>query len=224
MSCAERDEALSLLVSDDLEPDEARTLHLHLAGCADCRARLEEYRADAQWLRQQRGTPPDVRVTTQLRARVADQITHKRPVPSWVAWLCRVFEATTRRGPQPLLAAMAACLLVVGAVGALTRPLDGRDGRYLGTVEDAGLATSRHAHRDPAKTEAPEADEDGDGVEPGSDDPARVEAEAEAETAAPNPGETAAVDGPGTTRIELRTGDPDVRIIWFAQADGQRRP
>jgi anti-sigma factor RsiW len=219
-ACAGHDDDLALLVSDDLAPDEVIQLQQHLVRCAACRARLEEYRADAAWLRRQRHTPPDVGSGEQLQARIADQIADRPPTSWTVAWLHRLFEGATRRGSQPLLAGLAAALLAVGGVGALTRPLD-----RAGTIRaldsaDLLLPSHRHVDRDihPSDEQAFEAEGD-DATEMAAED---AVAATEPETPSLVEGGEAddlAAQSPGSMRIEMKTSDPDVRIIWFAQAD-----
>lgn len=226
MSCAAHDDALALLVSDDLADGPAQELHHHLARCTECRARLEEYRSDAAWLRRQRSTPPDTLVAEQLRARIADQIAAKPPASWTMAWLQRLLEGV-RRGPQPMLAGLAVALLLVGAVGALTRPLgrdrvaSGLEQEYAGTLPGHG-----HRHVDLESHGDEELAFDSDGVEPGSEETSAgsepdvvAGAKSSAGAEATQEEQELAAPTPGAMRIEMKTSDPDVRIIWFAEAD-----
>jgi hypothetical protein len=227
--CADHEDDLALLVSDDLPADEAHRLHEHLGRCGDCRARLDEYRADAAWLRGQRNTPPDAQAGDQLRARIAEQIAGTPPASWTVAWLHRLFEGATRRGPQPLVAGIAATLLLVGAVGALTRPLDRRG--IVGSWDSAEqlLPSHRHVDHDQDPTDETAFDSESDeGFEVGAEELGLAGTEPDRTSArASEQAEDLAAPTPGSMRIEMKTGDPDVRIIWFAQADrgaGSVRP
>jgi anti-sigma factor RsiW len=225
MSCADHEDDLALLVSDDLPEADAHDLHQHVARCADCRARLDEYRADALWLRHQRRTPPDAVVIEQLRARIAGQIANKPPASWTVAWLQRLFEGARRGGPQPLLAGLAAVLLLVGAAGALTRPLGtagtGAAGAMLAPLNVGAMSPAAHAGDDDAELDelALESQEPEPGQEP---EPAPEREDVSLEPGSDEGAVSAEIDSassPGSMRIEMKTGDPDVRIIWFAQAD-----
>jgi hypothetical protein len=218
--CAGHDDDLALLVSDDLAADDVIRLQQHVAHCAGCRARLDEYRADAAWLRRQRNTPSDVRAGEQLQARLADRIADKPPASWTVAWLHRLFEGATRRGPQPLLAGLAAALLLVGAVGALTRPLDRR--AAIGPLDSAELLLPSHRHvdrdLDPSDDQAFESEGD-DAAEMSAEEPEAAATEPERTSPTAGDDDLATASSPGSMRIEMKTSDPDVRIIWFAQAD-----
>jgi hypothetical protein len=226
--CAGHEDDLALLVSDDLPAEDAHRLQQHLAHCAGCRTRLDEYRADAAWLRGQRNTTPDVGAGDQLRARIADQIADTPPASWTVAWLHRLFEGATRRGPQPLLAGLAATLLLVGSVGALTHPLDRRAIRAVDSAEVL-LPSHRHVDRDLDPADETAFDSDGDdGAEIGTEEPGLAATEPERsppgardehQETSESESEDLAAPPPGAMRIEMKTSDPDVRIIWFAQAD-----
>jgi anti-sigma factor RsiW len=240
MSCAEHDGDLALAVSDDLPTERAHGLQQHLVRCADCRARLEEYRADAAWLRSQRNGRTEASMAGQLRARLANEIAQQPPASWTVAWLRRLAEGVSR-GPQPLLAALAVALLVVGAAGALTRPLrpsnraPALDGDSVSSRASTRRATTASAawdiddHEGEELAQGDEVDEVDEEHGPSLDEPTtNLGATAtEAPTGAAGSGTPAALDEtaelaaskPGSMRIEMRTGDPDVRIIWFAQAD-----
>lgn len=74
MTCQYDRDRLSLLVSDELEPDEATAVTAHLAGCADCRAVVEQYRAGVALLQE----PP-----TAIPYRRPAKAPRRRPI--WIA-------------------------------------------------------------------------------------------------------------------------------------------
>lgn len=225
MNCAEREPELALYVSEDLDADAAVSLRRHLGGCDVCRARLEEYRANLAWLRGQRlglGRSPardrGPELAAELQRRLSAAIATRTPARWPLTWLQKLQGALPRLRHETIVAGLAATLLMIGAVGALQRPLPlpagpartadpsvalARGGVSLLGAElppDPGFAAEsafERASEEPALEES-----ESDGGEEGA-----TEAMSHEEPARGN-----------DLRIELATRDPDVRIIWFAEA------
>ena len=229
MSCATRDRALALYVSDDLDDAATVELRRHLGACVGCRTRLEEYRAGVDWLRRRRHAPtaPPFTMTAELQKRIANRIATSPPAARWPWHLLRGLHGVRRLGGlarlphEAVVAALAGTLLLVGAIGALQRPLGVA---RVGSLA-AGISASPAPHlpaesgrRDHGPSEPTvEGELDGDDSDLGQ---LAEASEAEASIEAPlkdeaDGAEVAALDPEGL-RIELATRDPDVRIIWFA--------
>jgi hypothetical protein len=63
MRCQEIEEMLSAYANNELTPDQQEAVETHLAGCADCRAKLEDYRQVRQQLETLKTVPaaPDIK-------------------------------------------------------------------------------------------------------------------------------------------------------------------
>jgi anti-sigma factor RsiW len=219
VTCGDREAELALLASEDLDEPAATRLRRHLDACAGCRARLEEFRGGIDWLRSRRHAPGAARLGMELQARIGRGIAQRAPVP-WPFTLVRQLLdalARLRWHHESVVGGLAALLLVVGAIGALQRPLGPGAGQHavqheVLTTAPAAVAWDHHddrlleAEADEANA-AEGADQDVDMTDPGQTD----------EGAEP-PGELAALAPGNGLRIELQTRDPDVRIIWFAGA------
>lgn len=117
-----------------LEPDERATVERHIAGCAACRADVEDYR-EALWKVAEAGPlptePADLRERIVARHRSAGR-------SAWRSWPAAIV-ALLRR-PVPALAPMALALLLVVAAAAL---LDARRDADAYARALAGVASGR---------------------------------------------------------------------------------
>ncbi|MEV6287543.1 zf-HC2 domain-containing protein [Kribbella sp. NPDC051770] len=99
-----------------LEPDEAREVEQHLAGCAECRAELVEFEEMQEFLGEVPpeafldGPPADGDLLLQRTLRAA----RTTPVEATPA---QQVETTSRRRTRPWLLAAAAAVIVAGALG-----------------------------------------------------------------------------------------------------------
>ncbi len=208
-ACGTRSHALGLLVNDDLGGEEATRLRRHVNQCDDCRLRLESLRDDADWLRRACDPRRQAELAARLRDRLVAQI-GERP-PSWwpLAWARRLWSDVATGGPEPIVAAVAGLLLLVGAAGALSRPLPP-------VAIDVGASAVQEFTPDSEEEIVTWPGDEGlapDAVSTGARLIDVVDAEL-GRGAAESPEQADA-----SLRIELATRDPNVRIIWFAQAE-----
>jgi hypothetical protein len=203
MTCQGIQQLLPLHVEGDLPRRKAERVRRHVESCADCRGLADQYRRSQTWLRASAPGQVTGAQLDQLRRAIWRRIeAEPQPAPWWLA-IERAWAALRRWSSQPLAAAMAVGLVVLGSV-ALTRSngLGGSRVSSLG-IEDQGPLEST-------------ADDGADLT----DDPesllalaTRAELAEGAETGEADLPETAADDA---MRIEIQTKDPNVRIIWFA--------
>jgi len=200
--CMRFEDQLALLAGGDLSPDEAATLALHLPTCPGCRVTLLELRQAMTWARASDAARIDDGDLDELRHRIVAAITDRRPAPSWRARLALILSPRFS-APRPtahpawyagiVASVMAAVfLLVVGS-----RAEDGAGPMVAGnsTAVHAPSLLARDAGKPVLLAEA----------EPLADEPWPAMPEARAQP------------GPRPMKIELRTSDPKIKIIWLAQ-------
>lgn len=212
MNCDEQLKQLALLASDDLDEVAALPLRRHLLICATCRDRLAEYRDGMDWVRRQRLTGEAVELSQELKRRLLPHVAKRPPMKRTWALARRAFDQLAPLRHEHVVAACAAILLLVGASGSLRRPLARWNPWRAPAVAELGAValTGSSSHQHPEDHVAHLGDEEdlGDFGELnagnlGDDHPGRTGASAD------------------RLRIEMQTRDPDIRIIWFAQADVQ---
>ncbi len=111
MKCEQMESQLIAYMDDRVTVRERREVEQHLAGCAECRARVEGFRSVWKVLEETPVAEPSAWFDARLRQRIAAE-----PAPGmWarvVAWL-----------PQPRLALASLALIAVGFwAAAVTRP------------------------------------------------------------------------------------------------------
>jgi anti-sigma factor RsiW len=107
MSCSGMEKWMMPFVDGRLKPSEQREIEVHLASCATCRLRVNEFRAVAGLLDELPQIEPSVAFDARVRARVAAE-----PVKQswWAAF-----------APSPR-AALAASMLLLAAIWIESRP------------------------------------------------------------------------------------------------------
>lgn len=127
MSCSGMEKWMMPFVDGRLKPSEQREIEVHLASCATCRLRVNEFRAVAGLLDELPQIEPSVAFDARVRARVAAE-----PVKQswWAAF-----------APSPR-AALAASMLLLAAIWIESRP-------RLATGEHAQNAAVNPANIDP---------------------------------------------------------------------------
>ncbi len=193
-----------LHVEGDLRPRHATPLRAHLDGCVACRELQEQFRQSQRALRTYRPEATGDELDEMRRGVWRRLDNQTGPSPLWLqieramAWL-RYWAA------KPSVAVATVVLVSIGSF-ALSR-LGGFGARSVLTAERAP-AQAGQAGMDPASPPEHLADR-------------MVLAQAEEE-------EFEGVEGDGDSeleaaddhlRIEIQTGDPDVRIIWFSPQD-----
>lgn len=227
MNCAEQQKSLALLASDDLDEDDVVAVRQHLLICAGCRYQLDEYRVGMEWVRRQRLNAGTANLSSELQRRLAGPLARRHPLPKSLAVFRRVMDQLSPMRHEHIVAGSVALLLLVGVAGAVQRPWS----RWSEAAPDVNAATVSEglsltlARPDPAHLQDDHrVSSFGEDEETVSDDTVRDEipAESEAGSAFASAEELfATTTEPGSLRIEMQTRDPDVRIIWFAQADGR---
>jgi anti-sigma factor RsiW len=192
MTCARARKLLALYAGGDLSEEKAREISRHVEGCPDCRALERELARSVGWLRL--GSTPPVAETeyAELRRQVWKRIEaggrKSSPAP--------VGRARMTLAAAGVLAAAAAALLLTG------RPRESR------------LASAPPV-APPASTVAAEPAVVAQTVSPAPDAPIAVAAAVprqHARRSRLSPETNSAVD-----RIEFRTANPNVRIIWLVK-------
>jgi hypothetical protein len=210
--CARFDDQLALAAGDDLSQDEAAALRLHLPTCEGCREALLEYRSAIQWARATDGNaspaPFDDAELGQLHGRITAAVERTPRSPSWLMRLL-VLLVPQIGAPSPTggkLRGWSAGLFGLGTVAsaALLFVLTA-DSRQqvsqgeLGTLdlrEPSGAATSSASEGEPEPVLLANAEGTSDqDLEPPSDIPLDQR----------------------PLKIEIRTKDPKIKIIWLAQ-------
>jgi anti-sigma factor RsiW len=181
---------LPLWVEGDLTGQELLEVERHLAECPSCQEAAQRLTTSQSWLREALVSPFEASDQERLRRKVMDQIRAEAPA--------RPARRLTVR--PALLAACAASLLVASLV----------------------WQQQRHYERQallPMLPPLPKAAEP-----PMQTDPQPNKAEQRSSPSAnarPRPGPTQASESPPSgdpARIEFQTSDPNIRIIWLAQA------
>ena len=163
MKCEDVEQGLIAFVDERASAAERRDMESHLAGCAVCRARVEEFRGVSNLLGELPAIEPSFGFDARVRQRVAAE-----PPPRWFAWLV----------PQGRLALSAAMLVALtvwmvklppnrtlppapAASPAATSDQDFDAVKDLGVLENYDVVTNMDALSQlvPAKTpEAPKPD------------------------------------------------------------------
>jgi hypothetical protein len=181
---------LSLWVEGDLTGQELLELEGHLAECPACQQAAEHMKVSQGWLREALASPFDAADQERFRRTVLEKIRAESPAK-------RSRRFTIR---PALLTACAASLLVASLVWQQQR-------HHESPVLLPGVTPLPKAAEPPTQT-----------------DPQPNKAEPRPSPAAharPRPGPTQASESPPSgdpTRIEFQTSDPNIRIIWLAQA------
>jgi anti-sigma factor RsiW len=201
VTCRAARRLLSLFVGGDLDVPETSAVSAHVAACADCRAEVEALSATLSVLPLST-LSFDETERRSVRLRVLDEIAKRQSAPSLAALLTR---------PRFALAALAGAI-VIGA--ALVAPFLARDAGVPETTlidRPAPVATPATAGERGAVTESLVPDR-----------PAPVPAAVRTRRARPA-APPAAGSGPAM-RLEIQTGNVNVRIIWFVGGPSGEEP
>lgn len=222
MNCAEQQKSLALLASDDLDEDDVVAVRQHLIVCAGCRYQLDEYRVGMEWVRKQRLNTDAAKLSCELQRRLAGPLARRHPLPKSLAVVRRVLDQLSPMRHEHIVAGSIGLLLLVGVAGAVQRPWS----RWSAPAPDVNAATvSEGLSLAAARPDPAHLQHDHMVISFGEDEETvrdEIPAESEAEPASASAEELfATTTEPGALRIEMQTRDPDVRIIWFAQADGR---
>lgn len=205
MSCRSTQSLLPLFVEGDLPGRKASRVQRHLAGCDLCRGIADQFRQSQTWLHTAPGPAVTGAALERMRRAVWRRIDVEPRPAGWRLAIERGWAALRHWTSQPLFAAVAVMVVVVGSVG-VTR-LEGMGGSRLDGVLTRSDQTA--------------AEVSGDEPEP-TDDPEMVLAQATPDelSDSTDPGEGEATDerANDNMRIEIQTQDPNVRIIWFTPA------
>lgn len=193
MTCARVRESLPLFVEGDLTAAEASSLGAHLAGCAACREEEAAFRASQAFLKEVPTPVFDETFHADVRRAVRLRISA---------------EAETRRRFAfvrlwATLAATAAAILVAFLL--VRRPQ--HETTFAARPTPAPAAPEAPAVAQTPAVLAPAVPAASVAAHPHSHRPALARH-------APRP----ATDIPRVTRIEMRTANPNVRLIWLANA------
>ncbi len=207
-ACAHLEDRIGLLAGGDLPADEAAALNLHLPTCPGCRSALLELRDAMEWARGTDKPAFDEADLGALRGRIMGAIERTRPASGFRArlmpWLAPRFAPPGTRADAAwvtgLLGSLAAAAILV-VVG-----LGSPGSSELGAGRPEGATGAGQVATAPAVEAA------------GSAEPVLL---AEAEPAGHEPWpafpETEAPVGRRPLKIELRTQDSKIKIIWLAQ-------
>ena len=229
MNCRRIEELIPLYVECDLESDEAGRVSAHLETCGNCGALVAEYESSQAWLRL--NTMPDFDEATlnDLKRGVMREIDGARERPRFFGFF-----------PRPLMPGRAfaavAALLIIFAAFAL----------YIYLGRPSAVSNESNLAHDAYTTEKAPEPEDSKPAQAANSivRPHRVKRYASKANAGSMIGERRKLDRtimPKTdntiarktvdvpteteemTRIEIQTGDPNIRIIWFSpkESDSQ---
>ena len=199
------EEQLALFASGDLDGPELGTVRAHLSGCSHCQDVVAEFRATRLWLQRGREMSLDPRVLEQLQQELEARLLDSPPPSRWIAMVLRAREtigrgramaAASRAGRllQPVVAIAVSVWLVVGAILALSSP---QPLPVMSGSPQKSWPTATGAAFEPQLQ--PQQDDDGQALAEEVPDPVSK-----------------------GLRIEMRTQDPNVRIIWFAANEASR--
>jgi anti-sigma factor RsiW len=168
MNCEEISKELIAYLDHRASSAERQSVEEHLAGCAACRTRAEEFRNLWNVLDEMPTVEPSFGFDARVRQRIAAE-----PRPGWLAWFV----------PQPRLALSAALLValailvakvpsrhpgVTGTVAA-TQQEDFNAIKDLGVLEDYDVVTKLDALSELPATTVPQADQPQQGQHSGRD-------------------------------------------------------
>jgi hypothetical protein len=239
MNCKRIEEMIPLYVGGDLERKNSELVSSHLRSCPACSIVAGQYSESQEWLQSYRPAELGSAFFDDLKRGVFSQIELEESRPSFL-------QAIAARWKWNAVFAAAAFLVMVGGLafyasrrGPDERPVHNQSGVVPRTDEPTAPPQERVAtdpDRDPQKTkprrrhmrapiketialtvEAMRPEQVGDS--PGVSREEAVESEA-APSLDENPQtEWDPVTMETTTRIEIQTGDPNIRIIWFIPKD-----
>jgi len=221
MNCRRIEKLIPLYVECDLESDEAGRVSAHLQTCESCGTLVAEYEASQSWLRSNTLPDFDEAMLDDMRRGVMRGIDEARERPSFFGFFARPLM------PGRAFAAVAA-LLIIFAAFALYIYL----GRSSAVSNDEKLASDIVAPEDVSTpgglkqnpVAPPHPVKRYTGKEHGRSRP-KFDRVIMPETDSTVAQKT--VDVPTNTeemtRIEIQTGDPNIRIIWFSpkESDSQ---
>ncbi|HSF25622.1 MAG TPA: zf-HC2 domain-containing protein [Blastocatellia bacterium] len=236
MNCRRVEELIPLYAGGDLDRRPAREVQTHLERCNGCAKLAAEFKASANWLAE--ATPElDQTVLAEIKHGVMREIRTMKPRPGWFELITRALAATVSRP------AVAAALLSI-VIGALTfwvfvgrkasTPTEAK-GPPDQIVEPERLPTV--ADNNDSPTALPKERLIGENDHPrvvrfskskrrmpraiGNPQVATQLASSSHEAQPPS---LLPVDADRMLRIEIQTGDPSIRIIWFApeEVDSQQ--
>jgi Putative zinc-finger len=229
MNCRRIQGLIPLYVEGDLNTGKAARVRSHLEECSECARVSSEYRASQQWLRSY--TPPDFEADffDGLRRGVLREIEAGRSRRPWFS----LFDP--RLALKPASLALASLVVVGASIGLALYVHPGMKNEevplYLrgdaGAVQVPGLDNRapsdidwglpdpkpRSPRRAPKRGAARDFERVGEG---------RAALATLGESPSPEPFTPTGMGGeaPGKVlRIELQTGDPNIRIIWFAPSE-----
>jgi putative zinc finger protein len=222
MDCRRIEKLIPLYVECDLEGDESGRVSAHLETCDSCNTLVAEYEASQSWLRLNTLPDFDDAMLDDMKRGVMRGIDEARERPSFFGFF------TWPLMPGRAFAAVAA-LLIIFAVFALYI----YSGRSSAVSKDSPLAEETFKPEDmPAPKDLKQAPgaspvasnrnrkrylikttgRNRPGERPKFDRVIRTQTDSTvAQKTADVPTETEEM-----TRIEIQTGDPDIRIIWFS--------
>jgi hypothetical protein len=226
MTCQHAEPLLALYAGDDLGPSDAEGVRRHVLACASCARAVEELASTVRWVSRQPRPDPGPDAFARLRRTVRQRIEAEGARPHRGAWMRRLLDALLGAHAGPAMAAAALLVVAGGAISvALLRAPSTSSGlsvKHRGGALDARAPSSPWAG-DPASTRLKAVPSHevgaGDGPPAGA---LKDEAGGSSLLAQAPGGGDDDLDGTqgGRLRIELRTPDPDVRIIWFGEREG----
>ncbi|MGA9769719.1 MAG: zf-HC2 domain-containing protein [Blastocatellia bacterium] len=226
MNCRRIEKLIPLYVECDLDHEESGAVLAHLNACESCSALIREYEASQSWLRSNTLPDFDDAVLDDLKRSVMRGIDEARARPSLFGFFSRPLM------PGRAFAAVAALLIIFAAFALYI--YQGRSGKVTNDtkvaqesiepekpaapedLKQAPVANSvirphrvkRYARSAIGRNERTVRDRV---LKPGTDNPV-------AQKTRDVPTETEEM-----MRIEIQTGDPNIRIIWFSpkESDSQ---
>jgi hypothetical protein len=230
MTCQHAEPLLALYAGDDLGPRDAEGVRRHVLACASCARTVEELASTVRWVSRQPRPDPGPDAFARLRRTVRQRIEAEAARPHRGAWMRRLLEALLGAHAGPAMAAAALLVVAGGAISvALLRAPSTPSGlsvmRGGVTLDARPPASPGGAEGDPASASLKAESSLSHGEATGEGSPAgalKDEAGGPPLLAQAPAGGDDDLDGThgGRLRIELRTPDPDVRIIWFGEREG----
>jgi anti-sigma factor RsiW len=206
MKCPAIEKLIPLYVEGDLSQRRMQTVRLHVEGCAQCRDKVEGFRASQRWLHAAPSLEVGGATLEGLRRSVWTRVASE-PAPS-AAWrhIERGWAALRHWSAQPAMATLALFVVVTGsfALSRVSGPSLRPAAHHRPLPQDPTVAPAEEPVGEPVLARA--SVEDSDEMEPGSADSV----------------EPAVADD--SMRIEIQTRDPDVRIIWFSPTEDRAPP
>ena len=121
MNCTELNENLALYLYDELRSEQREGIEAHLAGCADCRAQLEQTRRLHKVLSERPSPEPSPDLLVRCRAALEDALDRELTGLSWKSLLSQWASGFGSTARLPIAAALT--LIVLGfSLGWTLRP------------------------------------------------------------------------------------------------------